>query len=342
MEKAKDMIDDAVNKNSALFIPTGVVDWRAPTGSVGLDRILGGGLPSGRLTQIYGREGVGKTTLLYSTIKEVQLMGKTSVFVSLEGTYDVEFIRQFGVDVDSDTFALFSSENAEDAYNLMIDLIRDSDVNLLAVDSIVAANPRAKEKKFAVKDGDPGPSIGVKSRLLGDFLNRIIVPIDRQQIALVFINQLRTKINIRGASYAEPAGGFALQHYTTLKINMWKESRMGVTSNILVQKGKDWHIKTFHSHMIDIIDCKGIDKEKEIVDMCVELGYIKKAGSWYYYNDFKWHGVQQASEELRGDTPLKEDLMRKIMVNEDVEEATQEDIIKAKEATSDKDLEDEK
>lgn len=333
MERAKDMINDAVNKNPALFVPSGEVEWRVPTGSIGIDRILGGGIPSGRITQIYGQEGVGKTTLLYSIIAQAQRLGKPTVLVSLEGTYDKHYIEENGVDINAETFSLYSSESAEDAYNLMIDLIRNSDVKVIAVDSIVAANPRAKDKKFAVKDGDPGPAIGIRSRLLGDFLNNIIVPMDRQQVALIFVNQLRTKINVRGGrSFAEPAGGYALQYYTTLKINMYKESRLGATTNVLIQKGKDWYIKTFNSHMIDIYHAKGIDKEKEIVDLGIELDFIRKAGSWYHYEDFKWHGVQSATEELRNNLNIREDLVNKIMESGNIREASQEEVDKAKES----------
>lgn len=312
--KAKDLIDKAVVKSPALFIPVGVVNWRLPTGSIGIDKILGGGFPGGRLTQIYGQEKVGKTTLLYSAIAEGQKMGLTSVLLSLEGTYDKYYAKACGIDVDSNTFNVFSSDNAEAGFNTIISLLMDSDAKIIAIDSIAAANPRANvEKKHAEKPSDPGAVIGARSRVITDFITNALIPMLRQDITLIVANQLRTKINTMGGrSPLVPAGGQALQYFTTVKVNMWKPNRSGTTTEVVVDKGKDWFIDAYQACTIDIVHGKGINKEKEMIYLGVEAGLIKQAGSWFSYNNYKWHGAEDAAEVLCTDTAIRDELRNSI------------------------------
>lgn len=332
MEKAKDLVNKAVEKHDSIFIPTGIVNWRCPTGSIAMDRILGGGIPGGRITQIYGEEGVGKTTLLYHAIAEAQKMGLTSVLVSQEGTYDAQYAAACGVDVDADTFVVYSADFAEVGLNLVVELLRSSDAKLIGIDSIAAVNPRVNvEKKQPIKDIDSGPNIGAKARVLSDFLDKSLIAMLRNDVMMIFINQWRTKIVTHGFGRSKlvPSGGQALQYYTTLKIKMYKDSancdENKITSNIVIDKGKDWGIKRFHACKIEIADGRGVDKEKEVVRVGTELGIIKRAGAWYSYNGMKAQGVDGAADFLRNDDDMVANIIEQIYAT-DVTGISKEDI----------------
>jgi recombination protein RecA len=315
MKTAKEVIEEAAKKTESIYIPSGIVTWRLPTGIISLDRILGGGLPGGTIVQIYGPEGAGKTTLAYHIAAESVRNGHETVLIPLEG-YSKLYAQACGIDVDSEKFSAVSMDFAEHTFNLTIELVRQSGARVIVMDSIIGtASKSILDKKQPTEDIDKGPSIGISARTIGDFISKVQHPIRRREAILVVVNQLRSEIG-RFITKNAPAGGKALQYFTDVKLNLYGkvDRAAGKTeTTITIDKGKEWDVTPFATTTVDIYHSKGIDKIKDLLLVCERSGIIKKAGAWYSYNNERWQGIDAACEFVRGNSDLKDKLIEEMV-----------------------------
>ncbi len=321
-----ELVKAIVSKTDKIFVPDGKTAWRLPTGVPSLDSALGGGLPSGTITQIYGPESSGKTTLAYHIAAQSVKLGHRTAFVALEG-YSDQFARACGVDVDklddngSKLFNVIAGDFAEQVFNTVIEGLRNYDLQVIIMDSISAAIPKVNiDKKQPTEDIDKGPNVGAKARVVGYFIEQMQGPVRRKQALFVTVNQLRSDIG-KFVSGLKPGGGMALQYYSDVKISMWgkQDSVTGdVETKITIRKGKEWDVTPFSTTTIYMAHGKGIDIERDIIVTCEKAGILKKGGAWYTYIDdkkkeHKLQGLERFAEALRDDPELREELFQKAL-----------------------------
>jgi len=309
---------DVESENSNISVPEGIITLRIPTGSIKLDYLLGGGIPAGRITQIYGDEGVGKTSLLYRIIAEAQKMGLSTVLVTEEKSFDREFATACGIDIDdTNTFWRFEGNFGEATLNKVIEAIRLTNCQLVGIDSIAAINPldlMVKGFKEDVKDSDA--KIGAQAKIVTEWITKTLAPVARNNVAVIVINQFRANIKPFGGDYIV-TGGYALQYLTTLKLKMFKhdhdkERPNLVKTTITIDKGKDMKIKVFQKCEVEFIHGKGIQKEYELARLADELKIVNKAGPWYSYDSQKWQGMEQLVTFIKENQDFSDELENKI------------------------------
>jgi len=285
------------------------------TGSLGLDLALGiGGIPRGRVIEIYGPESSGKTTLTMHCIAEVQKTGGIAAFIDAEHAFDKTYAEKLGIDTEN----LFISQpdNGEQALEIAEHLIRSGEIDIIVIDSVAALVPKAEI------DGEMGDSkMGLQARLMSQALRKLTGAINKTGCACIFINQLRSKIGIVFGNPETTTGGNALKFYASVrldirKIGTTKEGGNGedLTGNrVKVKVAKNKMAPPFKTVEFDIIYGEGISKAGEIVDIGSELGIIKKAGSWFSYGDNKLGQGRDTVVTLLKDNPeLMDELEAKI------------------------------
>ena len=297
------------------------------TGSVGLDIALGiGGIPKGRVTEIYGPESSGKTTLTLQIIAQCQKEGGTCAFIDAEHALDPQYAEKLGVNVDE--LLLSQPDTGEQALEVADMLVRSNSVDLVIIDSVAALVPRAEI------EGEMGDHhVGLQARLMSQALRKITGNIQRSGATVVFINQIRMKIGVMFGSPETTTGGNALKFYSSVRLDIRrigqiKESADNVLGNrTRVKVVKNKVAPPFKVVEFDIMYGRGISKSGEILDLGVEYGIVKKAGSWFSYNGEKLGQGRDAVKSLIEDNPeLAEELETKIkaFVNGEVEEAPAE------------------
>ncbi len=319
-----DLVKAILNKTDRIFVPEGKTTWRLPTGIPSLDAALGGGLPGGTISQIYGPETSGKSTLALHIAGQAVKLGYRTAYIGLEG-YSERYAKSCGVEVDKldenggKLFNVISGDFAEEIFNTCIEGIRNYDLKVIVMDSISAAIPKANiDKKQPTDAMDKGPSVGAKARVVGYFIEQLQNPVRRKQALFVTVNQLRSDIG-KFVSGLKPGGGMALQYYSDVKISMWgkQDPTSGdVESKITIKKGKEWDIIPYSTTTLYLAHGKGIDIERDIIVTCEKAGLIKKGGSWYTYIDdkkkeHKYQGLENFADALRGNDTLREDLYQK-------------------------------
>lgn len=312
-----ELVEAVLKKTDKIFIPEGETTWRLPTGIPSLDRILGGGLPGGTLVQIYGPEGAGKSTLAYHIAGQAVKLGYSTMYIGLEG-YSKQYARACGVDIDSDKFHPVSGDFAEEIFNMCIEGLRNYDLEVVVMDSITAAVPKANiDKKQPTEGIDKGPSLAAKARTVGYFVEQLQHPIRRKHGLFVTVNQLRSNIG-KFSSGLKPSGGLALQYYTDVKISMWAtEDRTtgAVESKVVVHKGKEWDVIPWGTTILHMEHGKGIDVDYDVITICERAGIIKKAGAWYSYElgteTLKFQGLAAFAKELKENLVLRDELYGK-------------------------------
>ena len=305
-------------ENSNIIIPDGKIHFRIPTGSIALDNILGGGIPAGRLTQLYGEESVGKTSLLYRIISEAQKMGLSTVLVAQEGSFDEEFARACGIDIDDvNTFHKYAGKFAEATLNRIIEYIRLSNVQLIAIDSIAAVNPLDwEEKALREKEGESGTKVAAQAKVVTEWIAKSVIPMLRNDVAIIAVNQFRSNIG----GYGSPVittGGRCFQYNTVLKLRLNKHDHdkkqpLITKTTVVVEKGKDFHIQPFKVCELEFIHGKGLQREPEIARLAEEYGIVDRVGAWYSYNSHKWQGRDEFVNYLKDDSDLLSDLEQQI------------------------------
>ncbi len=298
-----------------------------PTGSLGLDIALGiGGIPRGRVVEIYGPESSGKTTLTMHCIAEAQKRGGLAAFIDAEHAFDKVYAEKLGIDTQN--LLISQPDNGEQALEIAEHLIRSGALDIIVIDSVAALVPKAE------LEGEMGESkMGLQARLMSQALRKLTGTINKTGCACIFINQLREKIGVMFGNPETTTGGNALKFYSSVRLDIRrigqiKESAdnvMGNRTRVKVVKNKV--APPFKIVEFDIMYGQGISKSGEILDLGVEFEIIKKAGSWFSYNGEKLGQGRDSVKNLIEDNPeLAEELENRIkaVINGEVEEAAAE------------------
>ena len=282
------------------------------TGSLGLDLALGvGGLPRGRIIEVFGPESSGKTTLSLQVIAEMQKIGGTCAFIDAEHAFDSSYAQQLGVDVDN--LLISQPDNGEQALEIADSLIRSSAIDIIVIDSVAALTPKAEI------EGEMGDAkMGLQARLMSQALRKLTSSISKTKTVCIFINQLRDKIGVVYGNPETTTGGNALKFYASVRIDIRRvsvikdgEEQLGTRTRVKVVKNKV--APPFKKAEFDIMFGEGISKIGEIIDLGVDYGIIKKSGSWFSYGDRKiGQGRDSVKELLKNDEALRNEVEAKV------------------------------
>jgi recombination protein RecA len=282
------------------------------TGSLGLDIALGiGGLPKGRVIEIYGPESSGKTTLATHVIAEAQKKGGIAAFIDAEHAFDKYYAQKLGVDVEN--LLIAQPDNGEQALEIADNLIRSGAIDIIVIDSVAALVPKAEI------EGEMGDSkMGLQARLMSQALRKLTGTIAKTGCCCIFINQLREKIGIMFGNPETTTGGNALKFYASVRLDIRRISQIKESDEVSGNRVKVKIVKNkvappFRIAEFDIMFGEGISKAGEVVDLGVEFEIIKKAGSWFSYGDTKLGQGRDAVKQLLLENPeLMEELEAKI------------------------------
>ena len=282
------------------------------TGSLGLDIALGvGGLPRGRVVEIYGPESSGKTTLTLQVISEMQRVGGTCAFIDAEHALDINYAQKLGVNLQE--LLISQPDTGEQALEIVDALVRSASVDLVVIDSVAALTPKAEI------EGEMGDSLpGLQARLMSQALRKLTGTIKKTNTMVIFINQIRMKIGVMFGSPETTTGGNALKFYASVRLDIRRigsikkgEEVIGNETKVKVVKNKV--SPPFKTAEFDILYGQGISREGEIIDMGVEAKILEKSGSWYAYNGEKiGQGKDNAREFLKENRELAFEIENKV------------------------------
>jgi recombination protein RecA len=295
------------------------------TGSISLDIALGiGGVPKGRVIEIYGPESSGKTTLATHIIAEAQKKGGVAAFVDAEHAFDKQYAKKLGVDVDN--LLIAQPDNGEQALEIADNLIRSGAIDVIVIDSVAALVPKAEI------EGEMGDSkMGLQARLMSQALRKLTGTIAKTGCCCIFINQLREKIGVMFGNPETTTGGNALKFYASVRLDIRRSSQIKDADEVSGNRVKVKIVKNkvappFRIAEFDIMFGMGISKVGEIIDLGVDFNIIKKAGSWFSYGDTKLGQGRDAVKQLLLDNPeLSDEIEAKIraeVTGEKLEELT--------------------
>ncbi len=284
-----------------------------PTGSIGLNAALGvGGLPRGRIIEIFGPESSGKTTLAIHVIAEAQKRGGIAAFIDAEHAFDRFYAEHLGVDVDN--LWISQPDNGEQALEIADQLIRSSAIDVLVIDSVAALTPKSEI------DGDMGDNkVGLQARLMSQALRKLTANISRTNTTCIFINQLREKIGVMFGNPETTTGGNALKFYASVRLDIrrvttLKDGDQAIGNHVRVKVVKNKVAPPFRKAEFEILFGEGISKYGELVDLGVEHGIIQKSGSWFSYEGTKLAQGRDATKAMLKDNPeLCDEIEAKIM-----------------------------
>ena len=286
-----------------------------PTGSLSLDIALGiGGIPRGRIIEVYGPESSGKTTLALHMIAEAQKMGGEAAFIDAEHALDPVYAKHLGVDIDN--LIVSQPDTGEQALEITEALVRSGALDIIVIDSVAALVPKAEI------DGDMGDShIGLQARLMSQALRKLAGAINKSKCVIVFINQLREKVGVMFGNPETTAGGRALKYYASVRLDIRKVENIKQDGEVVGNRARVKVVKNkvappFREAEFDIVYGKGISKEGNILDIAVNLDIIEKSGSWFSYNgDRIGQGRENVKKYLQDNPEIAKEVEEKIRAN---------------------------
>jgi len=315
LDAALAQIDKQYGKGSVMRMDdTSVVEdiQSVSTGSLGLDIALGiGGLPRGRVIEIYGPESSGKTSLTLSVIAQMQKVGGTAAFIDAEHALDIQYAAKLGVNIEE--LLVSQPDTGEQALEIADMLVRSGSVDIVVVDSVAALTPRAEI------EGDMGDShMGLQARLMSQALRKLTSNIKKTNTMVIFINQLRMKIGVMFGNPETTTGGNALKFYASVRLDIRRigaikkdDEIIGAETRVKVVKNKV--APPFRKAEFDMLYGEGISLEGEIIDQAVKLDIIEKSGSWYSYNSEKiGQGKDNVREFLKGNPDISKDIENQV------------------------------
>ena len=286
-----------------------------PTGSLSLDLALGGGLPKGRVIEIYGPESSGKTTLTLHAIAEVQKSGGVAAFIDAEHALDPSYAKRIGVDVDN--LLLSQPDNGEQALEIVETLVRSNAVDIIVVDSVAALVPKAEI------EGEMGDShMGLQARLMSQALRKLTGIISRSHVTVIFINQIRMKIGVMFGNPETTTGGNALKFYASVRMDIRRTSQIKQDDVVIGNRTKVKVVKNkiaapFREAEFDIMYNQGISKSGDVLDLAINHGIVDKAGAWFSYQDNKiGQGREAAKLYLEQNPKIMDEVIDKILLAE--------------------------
>ena len=286
-----------------------------PTGALSLDMALGiGGVPRGRIIEVFGPESSGKTTLALHVVAEAQKMGGEAAFIDAEHALDPVYAKKLGVDIDN--LIVSQPDTGEQALEITESLIRSGALDVIVVDSVAALVPKAEI------DGDMGDShMGLQARLMSQALRKLAGAINKTKTVLIFINQLREKIGVMFGNPETTTGGRALKFYASVRLDIRKIENIKQDGEV---KGNRVRVKViknkvappFREAEVDIVYGEGISKAGNILDMAVNMDIVEKSGSWFSYNgDRIGQGRENVKRYLQDNPKILEDVEKKVRAN---------------------------
>ncbi|MCI8965358.1 MAG: recombinase RecA [Clostridia bacterium] len=306
-----------------------------PTGSLALDVALGiGGIPKGRILEIYGPESSGKTTVALHAIAEAQKLGGEAAFIDAEHALDPVYAKKLGVDIDN--LIVSQPDTGEQALEIVEALVRSQAIDIIVVDSVAALVPKAEI------DGDMGDSyIGLQARLMSQALRKLAGVLNKSKTAIIFINQLREKVGVMFGNPETTPGGRALKFYSSVRLDIRRIESIKQDGEIVGNRTRVKVVKNkvappFREAEFDIMYGEGISKEGGLVDMAVKLDVINKSGAWFSYNSSKiGQGRENVKKYLKENPEIAEEIEKKVRdnynkafeqaLNEDIEETEEEE-----------------
>lgn len=284
---------------------------RISTGSIGLDKVLKGGIPRGRITEIFGPESSGKTTLSLHVIANAQKQGLKVSFVDAEHALDVEWASRIGVSIGD--LLVNQPDSGEQALNITEALIRSGDIGLIVVDSVAALVPRAEI------EGEMGDShIGLQARLMSQAMRKLSPLVQQTNTAVVFINQIRMKVGISWGNPEVTSGGNALKFYSSLRLDLRRIGKIQNGQDVIGSKTRAKVVKSkvstpYKQVEFDIIFDEGISQINELIEIAVNKGIIEKAGAWYSYGELRLgQGLENSKQFLKDNEKLIEEIRGKL------------------------------
>jgi recombination protein RecA len=320
LELALAQIEKAFGRGAVMRLGESTLDESikaVSTGSIALDLALGvGGLPRGRIIEIFGAESAGKTTLAMSAIAEAQAAGGQAAFIDVEHAMDPSYARVIGVDVDK--LLISQPDSAEQALEITEYLIRSGALDIIVLDSVAALVPQAE------LEGDMGDmQIGLQARIMSKALRKLTGVIHKTDTVCIFINQLREKVGVVFGSPEVTPGGRALKFYSSVRIDLRRIEAVKVGQDTIGNRIRARVVKNkvappFRKAEIEILFDSGISKEGSLLDLGVDFGIVKKSGSFYSYGDTRLGQGREASRKfLKTNTDIRDQIETSIRQNED-------------------------
>jgi recombination protein RecA len=313
LERARIEIEKSFGQNALIKLDGSNIE-KVPmqsTGILGLDDILGGGIGIGRITEIYGPESAGKTTLALHAIAQTQKDGGIVAYIDTEQAFDSLYAKNIGVDINNLWFS--QPDCGEQALDIMDKLISSGSISTIVIDSTAALTPRAE------LEGEMGDShMGLQARLLSQGLRKVVSKAGKTKTSLIFISQLRSKIGVVYGSNEVVGVGNALKFYTSQRIDIRKietkeEGEEAIANKVRVTVRKNKLAPPFRKREFMIYFGKGIDKYEDVLSLAIEKEIIQKAGAWYSYNTEKiGQGATNASDFLRGNEAIFNEVVEKL------------------------------
>jgi recombination protein RecA len=286
-----------------------------PTGALSLDIALGlGGVPKGRVLEVYGPESSGKTTVALHMVAEVQKQGGIAGFIDAEHALDPAYAKKIGVDIDN--LYISQPDNGEQALEITETMVRSGAVDIVIVDSVAALVPRAEI------DGDMGDShVGLQARLMSQALRKLTAVISKSNCVVIFINQLREKVGVMFGSPETTTGGRALKFYSSIRLDVRRIESLKQSGEIVGNRTRIKVVKNkiappFKEAEFDIMFGQGISREGDVLDLASNLGIVQKSGAWFAYNESKiGQGRENAKTYLRENPAILDEVEKKVRVH---------------------------